>query len=620
MKSWRSILLTTVVGLVGLFLALFFVVDRSEPTLAAPNVDVDTADLFGMLTVPDYQTIECTINTTSTRDYLGDNHSPDRAANLANYNNLRLAYGNVPDAPIKVEPDEDYFVLANATPGSTYRVKAEPSGAGNYNLGIVVFYNKDLDPIVTDANPLDGNSASVQLTPGEDETGPYYFKVYQISAYCTGGTYSLNVTVTTPPGADLYEPNDTMETAYFFPIATSASAKGANFVPSREDEDWFAFYVQNGQRYRATTSNLSGVDTYLVIFDRDGNEIASDANSGGGFASRIEWTARYRGYYYIRVTNQVDVSDSNDTYDLSVAQIDVSPGATNTPVPTPSSPNADRCDRRGAGNHDFDHACIISPNVAETFNFVPPPYGGIDNDYYKMWVKPGLLYECRTSNLSPGVDPNLIVYDQNRNPIGGNDDVAPGNFNSYFAYYATYEGWLYLLVGTGDRVPPNVNDSDYTFRCDIKTGEEDDDAATSTPRPGETAAPPRTPTPTRQPPTATPRPEISFRVLTTPTPVSVSTPVPSSRFIPIRVLIYYDGNNDFQPGAGEGIANISVQAYEAATGQFKAQGVTDEQGNLEMTVASSSPVRISVPFFGFSQLVASEKGASIYLRVPPQSG
>jgi hypothetical protein len=89
--------------------------------------------------------------------------------------------------------------------------------------------------------------------------------------------------------------------------------------------------------------------------------------------------------------------------------------------------------------------------------------------------------------------------------------------------------------------------------------------------------------------------------------------------MPIRVLIYYDGNDDFQPGAGEGIANISVQVYEAATGQFKAQGVTDDQGSLEMTVSSAGPVRVTVPFFGFSQLVAGDEGASIYLRVPPQS-
>jgi hypothetical protein len=83
-------------------------------------------------------------------------------------------------------------------------------------------------------------------------------------------------------------------------------------------------------------------------------------------------------------------------------------------------------------------------------------------------------------------------------------------------------------------------------------------------------------------------------------------------------LVYYDGNDDRQPGAGEGIAGISAQAYDVATNQLLAQDFTDERGNLEFTVATHGPVRVSVPFFGFSQLVAGE-GASIYLRVPPQS-
>jgi hypothetical protein len=143
---------------------------------------------------------------------------------------------------------------------------------------------------------------------------------------------------------------------------------------------------------------------------------------------------------------------------------------------------------------------------------------------------------------------------------------------------------------------------------------------TSTPRPttpggtSPSATPTATPTPAG-PPTATPLPGLTVRPLTTPTPVPVATPAP--RFIPIRLLIYHDANDDRQPGAGEGIAGISAQAYEVATNQLLAQGFTDEQGNLEFTVAAQGPVRVSVPYFGFSQLVSGE-GTSIYLRVPPQ--
>jgi hypothetical protein len=102
----------------------------------------------------------------------------------------------------------------------------------------------------------------------------------------------------------------------------------------------------------------------------------------------------------------------------------------------------------------------------------------------------------------------------------------------------------------------------------------------------------------------------------TPTPAAPSTPTP--RFVPIRLFVYYDGNGDGQLGAGEGIAGISAQAYEVMSNELLAQGFTDEQGSLEFTVSAQGPVRISIPFLGFSYLVTGAE-ASIQVRVPPHS-
>jgi hypothetical protein len=347
----------------------------------------------------------------------------------------------------------------------------------------------------------------------------------------------------------------------------------------------------------------------MRLYDRGGAEIASDNDGGGGFASKIEWTSTYGStsdsYYYVCITNQVS-STSADTYDLIIAELST---ATATPLPT-ATPVAglDSCEN----NFDFDHACVIPSNQSLTFNLISP-FGGPDNDFYKIWVKPGLRFDCKTSDLSPGVDPNMIVYDQNRNGIGGNDDVSPGDYNSAFSYFSTYEGWLYVLVGTGDRTPSNLASSNYTLRCDVVAPGTPTPTPTSTPRPTSEAA-------TSAPPvlvTATPPPGLTWRLLTTPPAPAAATPS-APRFIPINLLVYYDANDDSQPGAGEGIAGVSAQAYDASTGQLLAQGFTSEQGDLEFTVASVGPVRVSVPFFGFNQLVAGE-GASIYLRVPPQS-
>jgi hypothetical protein len=466
--------------------------------------------------------------------------------------------------------------------------------------------------------------------------GPYFFKVFQISQQCSGRTYDLETSFTAPPSPtpsepteeDEYEQNDDFTTAYTLPVKTSVTLSGqrgkANFFPSNDD-DWFKYWTKDGFWYQVETLDLSGVDTYLEIRDRDNNVVETDDDSGGGYASFAEWKATYDGYYYIRIANQVNTTGD---YDMQVKE-SAAP-ATATPGPTPTGPvfddRADSCE----DNLDFANACVLPVNVSKTFNFVPPYKDGPDNDFYRIWVKPGLHYRCFTSNLDAGIDPNMIVFSAPSwdAGIGGNDDVAPGDFNSSFSYYSTYAGWLYVLVGTGDRTPSNVNNSSYTLECEMRAP----GTPTSTPGPGPTntprpTSPPdddedegeaeATPTPEEEEEraTSTPAPDLTIRALTTPTPVPEAT-TPAPRFIPINLLVYYDGNDDHQPGAGEGIGGVSAQVYEVATNQLLGQGYTDEQGNLPFTVSTQGAVRVSVPFFGFSQLVTGE--ASIYLRVPPQ--
>ncbi len=622
MKHSRTVLLTISVSLGMLLLILYVIVGRSTSTMAAPRTNIAANDPLQEINIPMYQPYFCdTLVTTTTNELNNDN--PDDAVDLADYTNLALVDGDKGESDVLAA--DDWFRLDNATIDASYTVQVVPDRTDNYNLGIFVYtYTGSVANRIEILADDDTSNPSASVTFVADDDGPYLFKVSQISAQCSGGTYDLNYSVVaptlvpTPQGQDSYEPNNTRGTAYVFPVVTTASANDANFVPSDTDQDWFAFYVKSGRNYRASTSGLSGVDTYLEVFNEDGNRVTYDNDGGGGFASSADWRASYDGYYYIRVTNEVDTSTGSDTYDLTIAQISVS--ATATPQPATANPNADRCDKTELGNYDFDNACVISADVSEDFNFVPPPYGGVDNDFFKIWVKPGLLFECGTSDLSAGVDPNMILYDNNRNTIGGNDDVEPGNFNCYLAYYATYEGWLYVLVGTGDRTPPDLSNSDYTLRSDMQvpgqaTATRSPTQPTSTPSSGAIATSTPQGVPSVPTFTPTPYPGLTVRPLTTPTPVPVVTPAP--RFIPISLLVYYDGNDDRRPGAGEGIAGISAQFYEVATNQLLTQGYTDERGNLETSVRAQGPVRVSVPFFGFSQLVAGE-GASIYLRIPPK--
>jgi hypothetical protein len=308
--------------------------------------------------------------------------------------------------------------------------------------------------------------------------------------------------------------------------------------------------------------------------------------------------ASYDGYYYIRVTNKVDTTGS---YDMEVKEVgEPEPEATSTPGPGADT-KADFCE----DNLDHYHACVIAVNTPKKFNFVPP-YGGVDNDFFKFRIKPGYNYTCFTSDLDAGLDPNIIVFTGTSwdTGVGGNDDVEPGDLNSSVSYFATYEGWLYILVGYGDRTPSDIYNSNYTLECKAAIPGE----PTATTGPSVTSAP----RPTTGPPTATPFVGLKIRQLTSPTPAPEASAEPV--LVPINLLIYYDANGDGQPGAGEGVAGISAQAYDASANDLLAQGITDEQGYLEFSVTAEGPVRVAVPFFGFSQLVTENK-ATIRLRV-----
>jgi hypothetical protein len=564
---------------------------------------------------------------------------------LASYNNLALvAETDVPEGQeIDVPVHTDWFRLDNAQIGSEYTLEALPDRTTNYNLGIIV-YDLTRTPIITDADSVDNNRALVTLEA--ENQGPYFFQVFQLTPACTGGTYDLDASSTAPtatptptelPAAneDDYEPNENFAQAPALPIQVPILLELT--FHSEDDRDYFQFYTKEDRWFQASTSDLNRVDTLLEIYDRDQTRIERDDDGAGGLASEVTWGSEYDGYYYVVVRNNVD---STGSYNLTIDEISApTPGPSPTPgvAPTPRG-RADDCE----DNLDFERACVIPLGAERTFNFVPPFGEGPDNDFYKVWVKPDLHYRCQTSDLSPGVDPNMIVF---RGPswdaaIGGNDDIEPCNFNSSFTFFSDYEGWLYLLIGTGERTPSDIFESNYTLLCEKSTtpflaattrqatatpdsqGKLPTPMPTPSPAPG-TGTPTRTPTPTATPtgpssPIATPTQDAqAMTVRRLATPIPASTPRP--RFLPVNILVYYDANGDGQRGAGEGIAGISARAYEVATNELLAEDYTDVQGNLGFSVSAEGPVRLTVPFLGLSHLVVGEE-ASVQVRIPPRSG
>lgn len=450
----------------------------------------------------------------------------------------------------------------------------------------------------------------------------------------------------TPIYADIYESNNDFNSAYTLPVndGSFCNSPNATLWPTG-DVDYYQFWGKASARYTVKVDKLSvGLDTVLTVYGVSGQYIEQEDDSNGTRASQLDFAAPNTGYHFIKIENK-DLSDPADKrYCVDIKeeiQLTSTPTPSATPLPTGTRvPGADVCEDNGS----FEAACTIGTDVSATYNFVPAVGEGTDNDYYRVWVKQGWFYTCETLNLSSVNDTNMIIYDQNGTGLAGNDDKSPDSLGSLVEYYATYTGWLYILVGP--YVQPRYGESNlytYDLLCTAV-------AATPTPTPTNTRVftgggtgsgsgggggftpPTSTPTPPL-PPTLEPQPSVDiFATLTAVAPASPTPPlvqivplptatpaVPVSAMSDVQVVLYYDNNMDFIPQLDEGIMDMAVYAYDGTTGQLLSFGYTNEAGMLRLSVSASTNVlRLSVPFLGFNQTVAAGT-TEVRLRVVPQA-
>lgn len=444
------------------------------------------------------------------------------------------------------------------------------------------------------------------------------------------------VTTLTP---DPYEPNDTVEQAYY--VAVGGQYTGINFVPygvtpPPTDVDYFRAVLKNEHTYRIrTTLDGLGIDTYLRLIAPDGQTVLAendDANMGT-LASEIVWTVTTGRdeTYYFQVTNR-DPSDPSlpgKTYRFEVVDQSLTPGPSPTPTRTPSpGPTQIGGLDPYEPNYDFDHAYPIgagtyaTPGPTYAANFVPWMSQGPDNDFYVLTVKPGELYTCETFDLGAPTDTNMIFYDANRNGIGGNDDAEPGTRASRLSWYSTYLGPMYILIGNVGAVPPSqAAQYTYSLRCTFGLPPTPTPPPTNTPRPTLPPPPPTPvptftplpPPPTLPPPPPTPLPTPTTQVIIIPQP----TPTVGLRLVTVDLEVYYDANGNAAPDPGEGIVNLSARVYDATTNELLAYGFTDPDGRVSFTVAAPGPVRLEVPYLNYAQVITTTV-AAVQIRVVSQ--
>jgi hypothetical protein len=596
--------------------------------------------------------ITCTQTYTTARDSIGYDTGNDfsTAAQLAPYQDLSLV-GQVGQYQ-NVRVFTETFRLDNPQKDTRYTVRAVPQQTNNYNLGITV-YNDNKQPISITGNPDENPTTyDASVTFVADGSVLYYFvKAYQITQQCYGGTYDLqfsyvDATATptptpsntplaspTPPGnlPDLYDnppgSNDTITTASTLngnsvTGLTLCNQAVCNANVGSDDNDWYSIFSGAGYQYTVNAAPENGY-TYPYLFMEivapDRTTVIGTVDSSNNVT--INWTATTSGRHYIHI-HRATTSPTGGPYKITIT----TNAPTVTPSPTPATPGPADTPVPGLDayepNYDFDHAAGIGLNVKITgLNFVPLPGQTVNNDFFRLRVKNGMLVTCETLDLSAGTDTNMILYDNSRNGLAGNDDVdkAHGDLRSRVTVSINYDGFLYILVGQGFAVPP-AEASKYTYSLQCSSG-----AGLSTPTPvpptsapyvpapSVTPAPPPTqPVPPTLAPPPTPMPAISVRSLSTPAPAG-----PPQQLVTADMRVAYDVNGNGVPDPGEGVVGLPIRVYDDTTGALLAQGFTDETGHAVFSVPAAGPIRVSVPYLSF-ETVVPPSGAAIPVLISPR--
>ncbi|MCL4266125.1 MAG: hypothetical protein KJ069_23145 [Anaerolineae bacterium] len=401
---------------------------------------------------------------------------------------------------------------------------------------------------------------------------------------------------------DRFEPNDDLNMAapVNFGLETGLTLIGP-------DRDYFTGYLKTGQMVRVDTFVYGGLDTGLKLYWTGQLVAENDDRAPADMGSTVTFTAPADGWYGVLV-EKTTVYDGVYDLEMALTQPTTTPTAAPTGTPTPTVlPSATPTPRPSptpliqpdlAEPNDIpEMARPVTPGLRATYTV-----GAGDVDHFTFIAKAGSHYACET--VTGQVDTLLTVTGVSA-IIGINDDRGVGRVDSYLAWTAAAEQPVIVKVEAR-----GGSFGQYEFVCQH---------VTPPPAPPAVSAP--------APLSITPVASLSLTgttgmTLTAPPSLTVHYigRAPAATAVPIthvRLLIYYDANNDRQPGPGEGVANVSVLAV-SAQGQRLARVFTNAQGEAIFNLNSAALARVIVPFVpGWSARVrVGEANNDIVLGLP----
>ncbi len=157
------------------------------------------------------------------------------------------------------------------------------------------------------------------------------------------GTPTVSPTITPTPFPtqpaclDAYEPDGAYTDAKLLLINDAPQHR--SFCPAG-DADWLKFFAARGKAYTIKTLNpatgpAAGVDTYLYLFNSDGQTLVDQNDDGGGDGvnSSIVFFPQRDDFYYVQIKNKGDIGSGSQLYDIQITVQTGVPPQAGTPTP-----------------------------------------------------------------------------------------------------------------------------------------------------------------------------------------------------------------------------------------------------------------------------------------------
>ncbi len=386
-------------------------------------------------------------------------------------------------------------------------------------------------------------------------------------------------------GPDRFEPNDDVSSAVTlgFGLISGLTLVG-------DDRDVFTGFLKAGQRLRLDTTVFLGLDTRLELIWQGQLAAENDDRTTADVGSSLTFTAPTDGWYVL-VVEKATVYDG--MYDLATVleEAPVPPTPSPTPTATPSPTPVIQPDLAEPNNWP-ETARPITPGQRATYTV-----GAGDVDFFTFLAKASSRYTCET--VTDQVD-TLLTVTGSAGTLGENDDRSFGRVDSSLTWTQVAEAQVVIKVAAR-----GGSFGQYELICQ-PTSPPSPVAPAANHAPGGAALPTQTPTLA-----AAQFVSLTVQYLGRVQPQSIVKPTT------IRLLVYYDANNDRQPGPGEGIANVSALAVDSR-GQQLVQVFTNAQGEALFNLTNEAVARVIVPYVpGWSARVrVGEVNNEIVLGLP----